>query len=85
MLELLMKFVIVLLVIGALVTGCTKTVDNTDNIASQLPAGATNINWVGNGWYTFDVMSGNGAGCYLVKSRSAGYQGYGYITQRPCG
>lgn len=78
------------LIIGAvifaifMIVGCTKSVeDRINSISNQLPVGATNITVVGNGWYTFEVMSGDAAGCYLIKSRSAG--GHGYMTQRPCG
>ena len=54
-------------------------------IETVLPTGADNIQDVGNGWHTFDVMRGDAAGCYLIRLASRGNKGYGFITERPCG
>jgi hypothetical protein len=81
-------FATVLLIGGCAEDGGLLTTDYaipSDDIKDALPDRAENIQDVGNGWFTFDIMSGPAAGCYLVKQSFAGYSGYGYITQRPCG
>ena len=85
--------IILTLIAGAMqLAGCTETprpVYHTghanQDISSILPTGADNIEHIGNGWYTFDVMNGTGAGCYLINMTMRGNKGYGMITWRPCG
>ena len=59
--------------------GCQPA--ETDRIASlRLPDHATNVEYVGHGWYTLEITEGSATGCYLYKTIFNG----GSITTIPC-
>ena len=60
-----MRYVIALLLV-VLLTGCDSATGQAGNTYDNLPAGATDVAFQGNGWYTFK-WSGN---CFLMNTNS---------------
>ena len=95
----IITFITIITITIVAMTGCeeqvfpihdTQRTDDTSSykrepIESILPAGAEEIEHVGNGWYTFNITTGPAAGCYLIRMASRGRNGYGFVTMRPCG
>lgn len=78
----LVSWLILLVVFGLMISGCEPTPSQVQAISNQLPDNATNIEYIGNGWYTFEITEGLFLeSCFLYKEKLH----QGFITEVPCG